>query len=166
MADSATCLDAVIRPYERSHLADVLQVWREATRIAHPFLSDAFISQEAHAIRDKHLPAADTWVWETDGNVAGFLSLLGNEIGGLFVRPAAHRRGIGAALVDHALTLHRSLEVEVFARNEIGRAFYARRGFTLIGEGFDERASEPVLRLQLVGPTVLPGTHQRSDGRG
>jgi len=62
-----------------------------------------------------------------------------------------HRCGVGTALVEHALTLHESLEVEVFARNDIGRAFYRRRGFGLLREAFDTRANQPILRLRYAG---------------
>ena len=140
----------MIRPYESRDRAGVLAVWREASLVAHPFLSDDFVSEESHAIEHIYLPKADTWVWASDGDVLGFVSILGNEIGGLFVKPTEHRRGIGMALVSHVRTLHPSIEVEVFGRNEIGRAFYAKAGFTVIAEGFDQRAGEPILRLRLM----------------
>ena len=56
--------------------------------------------------------------------MVGFISLLGDEVGGLFVAPTWHRQGIARALVDHARASRDHLELEVFEANEIGRAFW------------------------------------------
>jgi putative acetyltransferase len=117
--------------------------------VAHPFLSDDFLQRERLNIRDVYLPKAETWVWEADGHVVGFMSLLGNEVGGLFVDPDVHRSGIGRALIDHARALRGELEVEVFERNVLGRAFYARLGFELVQKKIDHRTGRGVMRLRL-----------------
>ena len=96
-----------------------------------------------------YLPAAETWVWEADGHVAGFLSLIDNEIGGLFVAPTLHGRGIGRALVDHARRLRGELEVEVFKANALGRAFYSACGFIEVSEGVHSETKLDVIRLKL-----------------
>ena len=141
----------MIRPFRPADVEGIVEVWSEATRVAHAFLKDEFIVREERAIREEYLREADTWVWDGSGRIDGFISLLGNEIGGLFVRPSIHRCGVGTALIEHALTLQESLEVEVFARNDIGRAFYRRRGFGLLREAFDTRANQPILRLRYAG---------------
>lgn len=45
---------------------------------------------ECHNIANVYLPNAGTWVWESDGRVVGFISLPGNEVGGIFVDPKFH----------------------------------------------------------------------------
>ncbi len=46
-------------------------------------------------------PAASTWVWEQDGELKGFVSVLDSRfVGALFVAPGATRQGIGRALLD------------------------------------------------------------------
>lgn len=122
--------------------------------MAHPFLPPAFLERERGEIANVHLPNAETWVWETEGRVVGFISLLGNEIGGLFVEPQFHRSGIGRALIDQARTLRGELEVEVFEKNHLGREFYAKIGFRPIHRTVHEPTGCAVLRLQL--PAVSP----------
>ena len=140
----------MIRPYQDSDLDDLLSVWEEASSLAHPFLGISFREKERQSIREVYLPVAETWVWEARGRVAGFVSLLDNEIGGLFVLPTLHGSGIGRALVDHARVLHGSLEVEVFEKNSIGRAFYARYGFVEVDQKIHEPTGLTVLRLHLL----------------
>ena len=50
-------------------------------------------------MRDVYLPAAQTWVWEEEGVLKGFASVIDDRfLGALFVAPAAIRSGIGKAL--------------------------------------------------------------------
>jgi len=131
-------------------------VWARASLLAHPFLPRDFLTCERDRIANVHLPATETWVWESGGRVVGFISLLGDEIGGLFVLPDFARRGIGRALVDHVRSMRSTLEVEVFAENAIGRAFYAGYGFVPVSTGVHEETGLEVLRLELTGGRPPP----------
>jgi putative acetyltransferase len=139
----------VIREYRAADLAAVLTVWEQASAVGHPFLTDEFLANERHNIAHRHLAAAETWVWESDGRVAGFIALVGNEVGGLFVDPHLHGRGIGRALVDHARTLRTELEVEVFKDNALARAFYHACGFIELHEAVHEGTGLTVVRLRI-----------------
>lgn len=139
----------MIRTLQKQDLEDVLATWEAASRVGHQFLSEEFLRLERQAIPDQYLPAAETWVWETSGRVVGFISLLGHEVGALFVDPRFHGLGIGHALMDHVWKLHGVLEVEVFMANTIGRAFYERYGFTLMHEKVHVPTGFTLLRLRL-----------------
>lgn len=144
----------MLRRYEQTDLAQLLDVWAAATAIAHPFLSNEYLENELDRIPEVYLPNADTWVWEMKRRVVGFLALIGNEIGGLFVHPNYQRNGIGSALVDHARYQYGELEVEVFKENAIGRAFYETYGFELMWEGYHESTGCSILRMRLPGPEL------------
>lgn len=139
----------MIRKYLPEDCKHVISVWAEASEIAHPFLDKEFLESEREQIRTTHLPNAETWIWEVDDVVLGFISLIGNEVGAVFVRPSAHRSGVGRALMDHARALHGELEVEVFAQNSIGRAFYEKYGFEFMRKEIHEATGLSVLRLRL-----------------
>ena len=70
--------------------------------------------------------------------------MLENEIGGLFVDPKHHSKGIGTSLVNHIKQFHKELEVEVFEKNKIGKPFYEKYGFKLIKEYIHEGSNEKV----------------------
>lgn len=121
---------ATVRAYsdtaDRMRLAEI---WLDASRIGHPFLTEEDLLAQQAKVRDVYLPQAENWVAEIDGKPAGFIGLIDNFIGGLFVDPAAHGHGLGKALVLHAAKLKGALEVEVYADNLSAVAFYQRMGF-------------------------------------
>ncbi len=147
----------MIRKYQLTDCEDVLSVWADASALAHPFLSQEFLELERHNIPNVYLPKADTWVWEAEGRVVGFISLLGNEVGAIFVAPPFQGGGIGRALMDKARALHGELEVEVFKDNLSGRAFYAKYGFELMRQGVHEQTGCEILRLRLTANMPPPG---------
>lgn len=150
-------MKANIRPYKASDLDAVLNAWEVATRLAHTFMSDEFIMQERKNVADLYLPNTDTWVAEIEGEfeggsaVQGFVALMNNEIGALFLQPSYHGKGIGKLLMDKAQALHRDLEVEVFKENQIGRNFYTRYGFKPLKESVHEATGQALLRLKFTG---------------
>lgn len=133
-----------------SDLNAVLDSWEVATRLAHKFMTDDFIAQERKNVADVYLPNTDTWVAEVNNEVQGFIALMGNEVGAIFLQPHCHGKGIGKALMDKAQELHGDLEVEVFKDNSIGRKFYSQYGFEFLEEKLHELTEQPVLRLKFI----------------
>ena len=138
----------MIREYGDSDIEDVLEVWLRASRVAHPFLSEEFLTAEREAIYNVHMPEAQSWVCEEDGEVVGFIALMGSEVGAIFVDPEKQGQGIGRALMDTARTLHETLELEVFEANHIGRSFYDKYGFVVISQHVHEESGQPALRMR------------------
>ena len=143
-----------IRQYEETDLDEVLNSWEAATRLAHNFMTDEFLAQERKNVAEIHLPNTDTWVAELDGRVKGFIALMGNEVGAIFLQPDCHGEGVGKAPMDKAQELHGDLEVEVFKENAIGRNFYSKYGFEYLEEKFHEPTGQQVLR-RLWSPATI-----------
>ena len=137
-----------IRQYKHSDLGSVLSSWERATRLAHPFMTDEFIANERKNVAEIYLPNTDTWVIKFDEEVKGFIALMGNEVGAIFLQPEFHGKGAGKALMDKAQELHRDLEVEVFKENSIGRKFYSQYGFEFLEQKLHEPTGQQVLRLK------------------
>lgn len=139
----------MIRPYVDRDLNELLDVWYRASLLAHPFLSQGFLETERREIADHWLPIAETIIYEIDGDVVGFLALIGNEVGAVFVDPDHQRKGIGRALMDTARDSRPYLELSVFEENTGGRSFYAAYGFELVDRQVDDLTGHPELRLRL-----------------
>lgn len=137
----------MIREYNESDGERIVDIWAAASRVATPFLSDTFMAEERENIRKIWLLKAETWVFETGGIVAGFISLIGNEVGAIFVHPDFQGAGIGRTLMDHALSHRNELFLDVFAENEIGRGFYERYGFRYEHEHVHDPTGHMLIRL-------------------
>ncbi|NWN13392.1 GNAT family N-acetyltransferase, partial [Escherichia coli] len=80
-----------------------LAIWRAAVDATHGFLSPEHRAEIDAIVAEQFLPQAPLWLVEDDaGLVQGFLAMDGAMIDALFVDPAAHGRGFGTALIDHA----------------------------------------------------------------
>jgi putative acetyltransferase len=145
-------MHTVIRKYKEDDMAHVLSAWERASQIAHPFLPREFLATERASIPGYlRLPATETWVVEQAHQVVGFMSLVGNVIGLLYVQPAVHGTGVGRALMDKAKELRRDLEVEVFAANTAACRFYVKSGFVLRCAMTHRQSGYEMLRLKFPG---------------
>jgi len=115
-----------------------------------PYLPDLHTPEEDRAFfRDRVFAECEVWVAKRDGALAGFCAFRVGWVDQLYVDPAHHRRGIGAALLRTAKDANGKLQLWAFARNENALRFYESQGFRLIeatdGGGNEER--EPDARL-------------------
>jgi len=79
--------------------------------------------------------------------VAGIVSLIGNEVGAIFVHPDYQGRGIGRALMDHVASLRDYLYLDVFEENAVGRRFYDRYGFQFERKHVHEPTGQMQIRM-------------------
>ncbi|MEE8517299.1 MAG: GNAT family N-acetyltransferase, partial [Alphaproteobacteria bacterium] len=107
-------MNGTTRLYRPSDEDAVISVWRAASEIAHHFLTDAFFADEERRIREIYLLNAETWVFEQQAAIVGFVALVGDEVGGLFVHPKSQRLGIGTALMDLAVNRRGEIFLDVF----------------------------------------------------
>ena len=137
----------MILEFDPAHTDAIVDIFYKASLLAHPFLDHDFLEQEKINIREIYLPNVKTWVFENEGGVIGFVSLLKNEVMALFVDPQHHALGYGRALMDHAVGEAGDLEVVVFKNNAIGRRFYERYGFKFMTEFIHEPTQQMCHRL-------------------
>lgn len=122
-------MDVMIRAYRAADMEELSAIWFEASITAHAFVGEARLREQRVLIETVYLPNAETWVATRGGEPAGFVSLLDDFIGGLFVSPRHQGAGIGRMLVSHALQLKGQLRLEVYTANAQAYAFYENLGF-------------------------------------
>ena len=94
---------------------------------------------------------------ELDGQTAGFAAFTQDELAWLYVDPALARRGVGRALVEHALgEMGRPVSIEVLAGNTPALALYEGCGFhptqTLSGRMPGNEAFAVTVHVLELGP--------------
>lgn len=120
-----------IRAFEETDLDRVMEIWRAATVVGHPFQSPEELDRDEALIRNEYMPQVDSWVAVDEGSceIVGFISLAGGRIVALFVDPSLQRGGVGGHLVAHLNALHGPLSVEVMSDNAVAVPFYEKHGF-------------------------------------
>ena len=137
----------MIRQYEARDTDTIIIAWYAASKIATPFLTEEFLAETRENIRSLWLPNAETWVFEAEGKVIGFITLIENEVGAIFVHPKFQGTGAGKALMDHAISLRGHVFLDVFEENVVGRGFYDRYGFEFESKQLHEETGHMHLRL-------------------
>lgn len=134
----------MIRAWRNKDLSPLLNLWLESTIYAHPFIEVRYWHESEALVRDAYLPSAKTWVWEKNGTLGGFISVMDAQfIGALFVRPTAIGQGIGKALMDHAKQRFPWLSLEVYQKNERAVNFYHAQGFRIEDSAWQEETRHP-----------------------
>lgn len=125
---------------------ELVTLWERAVRATHLFLGeDDILALRPLVAAELASQTVDWWVLALpSGTPIAFLGLTDGAIEGLFVDPAFHRRGIGAALVDHAQRLDSgSLSVDVNEENPGALGFYRALGFATVGRSSMDSEGRP-----------------------
>ena len=141
----------MIRKWTAKSLDPVLTLWLESTTFAHPFIDEQYWHDSLALVRDVYLPAAQTWVWEENDTLLGFISVMDNQfVGALFVAPQALHRGIGSALLNEVKQRYPMLSLEVYQKNGRAVSFYHALGFRIEDGAWQEETKHPtwIMRWQ------------------
>lgn len=138
----------MIRQYEPCDIDHVLDLWLNASIQAHHFIPEAFWREQLGAMRDHYLPHAETFVFEEDGRILGFMSLHEGRLAALFISPHAQGRGLGRQLLHEAKRGRTALELNVYSANHRAIAFYRAGGFARVAESPDPVTGQPELTMR------------------
>ncbi|GKV96300.1 N-acetyltransferase [Pectobacterium aroidearum] len=139
----------MIRPYCDSDLKPLMQLWLKSTILAHPFIREDYWRESASAVRDVYIPQSRTWVYEEQGSLIGFISVLeARFIGALFVEQAYYGKQIGTALIQHVQAQFPLLSLEVYQQNTRACRFYHKQGFVIVEENVNQDTQATALIMQ------------------
>lgn len=139
-----------IRPSTPADGDRAVDIWRAAVDATHDFLVPAdriAIEEEVRGF----LPQAPLWLAvEADDRPIAFMLLDGGSMEALFIDPAHRGRGIGRALVEHAIDLRGTITTEVNEQNGQAAGFYERMGFTATGRSDRDGQGRPYPLIHLL----------------
>ena len=141
----------MIRRFQQHDTESVLKIWLDASIDAHDFIPRQFWESNVDAMRETYLPMAETYVWDAEGSVRGFVSLCGDTLAAIFVSPEFQAMGIGTRLMAQAKAVRRSLNLTVYKENDKSIAFYRKCGFEIASEQIDEHTGHPELVMVFDG---------------
>lgn len=123
-----------IRRALQSEFAAITDVWEASVRASHDFLSEDDLCALRPQILNTWLPAVQVTVCTDEkGGILGFSGVAGNKLEMLFVAPVSRGRGVGKALLMHAITNLAVCLVDVNEQNGHALGFYQHFGFTVFG---------------------------------
>jgi putative acetyltransferase len=134
----------MIRAGTAADVPRALEIWRAAVDATHGFLSAKDRAGIDRMVAEQFLPNVPLWL-AVDGTdrPQGFLVMDGEMIDALFVDPAVQGRGIGTALVDHALSLAPNALVDASEQASNAVPFYESRGFVRTGRAETDPQGRP-----------------------
>ncbi|ACL73682.1 acetyltransferase [Thioalkalivibrio sulfidiphilus HL-EbGr7] len=138
----------MIRDYREADIDQVMDIWLSASIKAHDFVEPAYWESKLSDMRSVYIPTSETFVFEVNGQVAGFYCLFGNALAAIFVSPDYQGRGIGACLLNDAKSRRESLTLTVYRANDRSIKFYERHGFHSRGEQMDSYTGHPELIME------------------
>ena len=106
----------MIRKLEDADIDQVMQIWLNGNREAHPFIAEQYWLDNFPLVQSQ-LPQAEVYVWDAEGAVLGFI-------------------GLEDAKKDHS-----SLSLSVYQQNKRAVDFYHREGFVVSAEGVDDQTA-------------------------
>jgi putative acetyltransferase len=151
-----------LRPGTDADAPVVADIWFAGWHPAHDgHVPDGLSERRTLAAFHERSPkrVADTTVAEVDGEVAGFIMVVGDEVEQIYVHPDHHGRGVATVLMAEAerqvaANGHDVAWLAVAIGNTRARAFYEKTGWTNAGdlpyevEALGERFISPCRRYE------------------
>ena len=133
----------MIRRLQAKDIDTVAQIWLDANRDAHDFISAEYWESNYLPVKERLLQAeVYVYIDEYKNEIEGFVGLDQEYIAGIFVRKGARSKGIGKALLDFVKVKKDRLKLHVYVKNERAVRFYKREGFHAIERTTDESTGE------------------------
>ncbi len=147
-------VDIVLRPYAGPDRDTCLAIWRAASEAGHPFLTRPALDADQVLVRDVYLAKAAITLACDEAGPVGFIALIDDFIGGLFVQPGRHRQGVGRLLITAASRQAGPLSVEVYVENAKALRFYETLGFVPTAERATDDQGRPHALVRLGQPCL------------
>lgn len=140
-----------IESLSSAHFAQATDLWEQSVRASHHFLIEQDIAVLRPLILNEYLKSVELRGAMDRGRLCGFVGINDRKIEMLFVDPDQMGKGIGSALLKHAVYTMGAVKVDVNEQNEKAHSFYKKFGFV------DVRRSEvdglgkpyPIVHMQL-----------------
>lgn len=131
----------MIRKLQKADVIKVADIWLDSNVKTHNFIPAQYWKSNYEPVKEMLLQA-EVYVYESNGEIQGFIGLNGEYIEGIFVCDKLQSQGIGKLLLDFIKERRMGLSLNVYEKNARAIHFYQREGFEIQDEGIDEATGE------------------------
>ena len=131
----------MIRNFKDKNLEVIMELWLETNISAHAFIDNNYWRGHFNMVKEM-MNNADIYVYEINGIIQGFVGLIDNYIGGIFVSKKMQSKGVGKQLLNHVKQINKKLSLSVYKKNDRAYNFYINEGFEIVKEKIDEGTNE------------------------
>lgn len=131
----------MIRKLQKADVIKVADIWLDSNVKTHNFIPARYWESNYDPVKEMLLQA-EVYVYESNGEIQGFIGLNGEYIEGIFVCDKLQSQGIGKLLLDFIKERRMGLSLNVYDKNARAIHFYQREGFEIQDEGIDEATGE------------------------
>jgi len=131
-ADSSPAV--IIRAASAGDYDELVDIWLRASLLAHDFVPASFWREQTGEMKNRYLPASESYLLQVWGKTRAFVSLADDRVAALFVDPSAQGAGYGRQLIGFVQRLRKTLTLCVYARNARAVSFYQAAGFSITAE--------------------------------
>ena len=124
-------------------------LWERSVRATHLFLSEDDIVAMRPEVREGLRAAPQLAVAFDGGAPLGFAGVADRKLEMLFIDDAARGRGIGSALLKHAVDRWGADRLDVNEQNPAARGFYEHKGFRVASRSDLDDAGRPFPLLHM-----------------
>ena len=134
------------------YFPEALVLWEASVRATHHFLPDGWIEKYRLKVLTEYFPMVEMYgVFNDSKELLGFSGVHNHNLEMLFVHPKQIGKGVGSALVKHAIQNLNVTKVDVNEQNKEALTFYLSQGFQVQSRSeFDAQGNPmPLLHLSL-----------------
>lgn len=137
----------MIRKLETNDIDEVMNIWLETNIKAHKFIDKKYWENNYNEVK-KGILNADTYVFEKNNQIMGFVGIIDGYIAGIFVKESMQRNGIGKQLINKSKEKYKKLTLNVYEKNKQAIKFYQNQGFNIVSKSIDEQTKEIELFME------------------
>ena len=137
----------MIRKLETNDIDEVMNIWLETNIKAHKFIDKKYWENNYNEVK-KGILNADTYVFEKNNQIMGFVGIIDGYIAGIFVKESMQRNGIGKQLINKSKEKYKKLTLNVYEKNKQAIKFYQNQGFNIVNKSIDEQTKEIELFME------------------
>lgn len=131
----------MIRKGKQKDISAIMEIWLDTNMEAHNFISPDYWKNNYELVKSM-MYEAELYIYEREGNLCGFVGLMGDYIAGIFVGNMYQGMGIGKTLLDYVKKQKEELFLHVYEKNKGAVKFYLREDFLKEREQMEEENQE------------------------